>query len=109
MRFINTSDLAEPSWRFIEPFCSDDDISWEFHIGLPRNKLERFVPRPNLARWRAAGTAALSARRQDRSCMLVSHLPRMGAATNLLRRGLCPTVPQVAFAFNFTDLPTGLD
>src|SRR6056297_1795931 len=109
MRFINTSDLAEPSWRFIEPFCSDDDISWEFHIGRPRNTLERLVPRPNLARWRAAGTAALSARRQDQPSVLVSHLPRIGAATNIFRRAFCPNVPQIAFAFNFTDLPTGTD
>jgi glycosyltransferase involved in cell wall biosynthesis len=31
----------------------------------------------------------------------------MAAATNLMRRSLCPSVPQVAFAFNFTDLPQG--
>lgn len=109
MRFINTSDLADPAWRFIEPFCSDESISWEFHIGRPRNTLERLVPRPNLARWRAAGTAALSARRQSQPSVLVSHLPRIGAATNIFRRAFCPNVPQIAFAFNFTDLPTGAD
>ncbi len=31
----------------------------------------------------------------------------MAAATNLARRTLCPEVPQIAFAFNFTDLPQG--
>lgn len=32
----------------------------------------------------------------------------MAAATNLLRRAVSPRVRQIAFAFNFTDLPTGL-
>src|SRR6056297_1584393 len=109
MRFINTSDLVDPKRRFIEPHCIDEDITWEFHIGRPKSKLERLVTRPNLARWRAAFTAARSASVQGSPSVLVSHLPRMGAATNLFRRMFCPRVPQIAFAFNFTDLPTGVD
>ncbi len=107
MRFINTSDLMNSKWRFLESVCDDPELVWEVVSGLPHNWLERTVRRPALARWRAAATAALTARRSKEPQVLVSHLPQMAAATNLMRRALCPSVPQVAFAFNFTDLPQG--
>lgn len=108
MIFINNSDLLDAEWRFLEPHCDDAGISWEFHHGVPHTRLERAIRRPNLARYRAALTAARSAARTP-GAVLVSHLPRMSAATNLVRRMLCPRVPQIAFAFNFTDLPEGRD
>ncbi len=64
------------------------------------------MPRPALARWRAAWMAAMAARTR-KDAILVSHLPAMAAATNLLRRTICPNTRQIAFAFNFTDLPQG--
>jgi hypothetical protein len=105
MRFINTSDLMPSSWRFLESVCDDTGIVWDTVSGLPNNWLERTVPHPALARWRAAATAAWAARTSKEPRMLVSHLPKMAAATNLMRRALCPSVPQLAFAFNFTSLP----
>ena len=108
MHFINTSDLAQPDWRFLEPVSSHPDISWSFHYGRARNVLERIVPRPSIGRWRAALTAALEARKRP-DAILVSHLPRMAAATSLMRRRLSPATRHIAFAFNFTDLPQGAD
>ncbi|RKT32343.1 glycosyl transferase family 1 [Roseovarius halotolerans] len=70
--------------------------------------MERIVRKPNLARWRAAYQSARCAAREERS-VLVSHLPRMSAATNLFRKRFCPQVPQIAFAFNFTDMPVKMD
>lgn len=107
MRFINTSDLTGPEWRFLEPVSTNPDLSWDFYYGRPSNALERRIRRPAIARWRAALGAALAARRQPGDRMLVSHLPSMSAATNTMRRRLCPEVPHVAFAFNFTDRPQG--
>lgn len=93
------------SWRFLESVCDDPGIDWDTISGLPKNWFERTVPHPALARWRAAASAAWVARTSKEPRMLVSHLPKMAAATNLTRRILCPSVPQLAFAFNFTDLP----
>lgn len=108
MLFINTSDLADPDWRFLAPVSDDPTLSWQAVSGRPRGAVERRIRRPHLGRWRAAAEAARTARAATGPVMLVSHLPLMAAATNTLRRALCPKVRQIAFAFNFTDLPTGL-
>lgn len=106
MILVNASDLMGADWRFIDPICSRPDLAWSFHSGLPANGLERLVRRPALARYRAALSAVREAARTP-GAVLVSHLPRMAAAMNILRRIICPQVPQIAFAFNFTDLPVG--
>ena len=106
MHFISTSDLRSPDWRFLAPACADPGLTWETRSGLPQSALERLIRRPSMARWRAGASAALTARRQ-RDAILVSHLPMMAAVTNLMRRSLSPAVPQIAFAFNFTDPPQG--
>ena len=108
MFLINNSDLRGADWRFVEHLCQARGIRWEFHSGLPRNRIERAVPRPNLARYRAAISAARSAASTP-DAVLVSHMPRMAAATNSVRRVLCPHVPQIAFTFTFTELPEGRD
>lgn len=106
MHVISTSDLLGPDWQFLAPVCTDPNLTWETHSGRPRNALERMIRHPALARWRAAATAARSARARD-DAVLVSHLPGMAAATNLMRRAICPKTRHIAFAFNFTDLPQG--
>ena len=108
MHFINTADLVSQDWTFLQPYCQDPSISWEFHIGRPRTRMEQIIRKPDLARWRAAYQSARRATQNDHAA-LVSHLPRMSAATNIFRKRFCPQVPQIAFAFNFTDLPTGMD
>lgn len=108
MRFLNTSDLAGPEWRFLAPVCDDPTLSWDVFLGRPRNRLERAVRHPAPARWRAATEAAWAARTTAQPTALVSHLPAMAAATNVMRRALCPAVPHIAFAFNFTKLPQGI-
>lgn len=106
MIIISATDLMRPDWRFLADASDDPTLVWRTHSGLPRNALERLIRRPSLSRWRAALEAALEARRGS-DVLLVSHLPLMAAATNLFRRLLCPRVRHIAFAFNFTDLPTG--
>jgi glycosyltransferase involved in cell wall biosynthesis len=106
MRIINTTDLMPPDWKFLADNYGDESMAWETHSGLRRTALERAIPRPHIGRWRAALSAARSAR-ADREAVLVSHLPLMAAATNLLRQRICPDVPQIAFSFNFTEVPTG--
>jgi hypothetical protein len=105
--FINNTDLLPPDWRFIEPVWTDPRATWDFFHGVPRNWLERSVSRPHLGRYRAALQAVRAARLRRSDSILVSHLPAMTAATNIFRRRFCPEVQHIAFAFNFTDLPTG--
>lgn len=105
--FINNTDLMSKEWRFIEPYWTDPRATWAFHHGVPGSWLESSLRRPNLARYRAALSAVRQAAAGRPDTVLVSHLPAMSAATNLLRRRLCPDVAHIAFAFNFTELPQG--
>lgn len=107
MNFISISDLCGPEWRFLETYCDDPAIKWTTHSGQGRTLLERTVRKPNLGRYRAALSATKEAMMTS-DAVLVSHLPLMGAATNMLRRKRCPETPHIGFSFNFTTLPTGL-
>jgi len=106
MKIISTTDLMGPDWSFLAPHSEDSDLTWATHSGLPRNALERRIKRPHLGRYRAAWSAVQQAKSTP-DALLVSHLPLMGGATNVLRRRFCPDVPQIGFSFNFTDLPRG--
>jgi glycosyltransferase involved in cell wall biosynthesis len=108
MIIVNSSDLMPPDWRFLEPACDDPDIRWTHVSGRPANLLERVVRRPYLARWRAAAQVCAAARAAPQESVILTHLPGLTMATGLMRRRLCPAVPQVAFSFNFTTLPGGL-
>ena len=107
MIVVNASDLMPPDWRFLEPACDDPDIRWRHVSGRPASLVERIVRRPNLARWRAAAQICAIARRVPAESVIVTHLPALTMATGLIRRRLCPAVPQIAFSFNFTTLPGG--
>jgi hypothetical protein len=106
MEIISTSDLLGKDWPFLSAHNTDPALTWTTHSGLPRNGLERYVKRPHLGRYRAAWSAVQQARNTP-NALLVSHLPLMGGATNVLRRRFCPDVPQIGFSFNFTQMPTG--
>lgn len=105
--FVNNTDLLPRNWRFIEPFWADPRAEWQFFYGTAQNRLERTITRPHLGRYRAALQAVRAAAGAHQPSILVSHLPAMAAATNAMRKLICPQVRQIAFAFNFTDLPTG--
>lgn len=106
--FINNTELLSPEWRFIAPQWTDPRADWRFFHGVPQNRLEHLIRKPNAARYRAAFQATRSAASaRDHRPILVSHLPAMTATTNAMRRMICPDVRHIAFAFNFTDLPTG--
>lgn len=105
--FVNNTDIMPPAWRFLEPYWTDQRATWEFFHGVPQSWLEHRISRPNLSRYRAVLQAARAAQTRQPDSILVSHLPAITAATNLLRRRLCPQVRHIAFAFNFTDIPSG--
>ena len=69
----------------------------------PQNALERLATRPKLSRLRAAWQAVRAADGGP----IVSHLPRTTLAVALAQRLLRSKSRHLAFAFNFTALPTG--
>jgi hypothetical protein len=79
-------------------------IDWIGLSGLPANAIERGFRLARLSRYRAAIQAAMSARGGR---FLISHLPNMTAATAAAIAILRRRAPHLAFAFNFTALPTG--
>ncbi|WP_133365812.1 hypothetical protein [Qipengyuania sediminis] len=79
-------------------------VAWRRLTGLPSNALERRITRVRLSRYRASLQAALAAREGG---VVVSHLPRMTAATAFALRALGRKPAHLAFSFNFTDLPVG--
>jgi glycosyltransferase involved in cell wall biosynthesis len=103
---VNVADLSPR-----EPFVDLHEyqgrpVRWIHHSGLPQNALERMVRRPRLSRYRAAAAAVRDARGAQ---VLISHLPRMTAALQSFARFIGKPIPHLAFSFNFTDLPRGMD
>lgn len=103
---VNVADLSPR-----EPFVNLQEhqgrpVRWIHHSGLPQNALERMVRRPRLSRYRAAAAGARDARGAQ---VLISHLPRMTAALQSFARFAGKQIPHLAFSFNFTELPRGVD
>lgn len=103
---VNVAELS-PGDAFVDlPAVDGRPLRWIGHSGLPANAIERRVRRPRLSRYRAAAAAARDGRHAD---ALISHLPRMTAAAESFARLFGRRAPHLAFAFNFTKLPTGAD
>jgi glycosyltransferase involved in cell wall biosynthesis len=99
------AETDEPNWRWVSDAVSDADVDWTFFSNRPQNAVERLILRPRLARYRAcqhlaAGTVA------DRFDLVVTHHPLVTCWTELFCHGR-RKCPHVAYAFNFTRLPTG--
>ena len=101
-RVINISDVTPKGALFVR---GPRGAEWRDYSGLPANALERRIRRPRLSRLRAAWTGVYDAGRSP----IISHLPRMTAAVSLAQFVQHNRSPHLAFAFNFTDLPTGGD
>lgn len=101
-RVLNVSELGPPGAKFVDFPDGFDRIDFS---GLPNSWLEQVITRPRLSRYRAAFAAAS----RSAGAYVISHLPRMTAA---VADGLAvyrSRPPHLAFSFNFTELPTGID
>ena len=99
-RVVNAFELSPPGAEFID---FGDDVERLDFSAVPRSPLERLIKRPKLSRYRAAGEAVRAAGGMP----IISHLPRMTAAVQSIQWLHRDRSPHLAFAFNFTDLPTG--
>jgi glycosyltransferase involved in cell wall biosynthesis len=97
--------LADPAWRWIANDLGPPLADWTFFSTRIRGFLEKLITRPALSRYRACRELARGATSGEFD-LIVTHLPLVTCWTETFcrRRRKCP---HVAFAFNFTDLPTG--
>lgn len=107
MHIINLSEF-DPGWNWLESrFAARPDLGWT-HVTVQTPRVPAWVPRRRSferasAAWVASKTSASG------PSMLVSHGPRMtmyGAFASRARRERCP---HLAYSFNFTSLPSGLE
>lgn len=100
---INVPDIS-PTDDSFTALPTGRPLQWVRLSGLPSNTLERSVRGIRLSRYRAAWQAA---RASSDNAFVVSHLPVMTAAVQRFLGLSGKTPPHLAFAFNFTNLPTG--
>jgi hypothetical protein len=103
MRLINVPDISPKDDAFT---CleTQERLEWVRLSGLPSNALERNVKALRLSRYRAAMQAAIEVRHRD---VVISHLPLMSTAVALTLRIMNRRARHIAWAFNFTAIPTG--
>lgn len=104
---VNFAEIAEEGWSFLRDDLADMPLDWSFYSSQPRSFIERVVRRPKLSRITAAWRATTSAKRAEQA-LIVSHLPLATLWIAICSRLRSMNTKHVAFAFNFTDLPTGL-
>jgi glycosyltransferase involved in cell wall biosynthesis len=107
VHIVNLSDM-EPTWSWLKTsFSHRPELVWD-HVSTQSSTLPIGIPkRAAMAR----ACAALRARRLLESGgqpLLVSHGPRLTMFGPMARGRHAIETPHLAFAFNFTDLPTGL-
>lgn len=101
---------------------SENKVEFRHFDRSPKNLLERQVyqksafSRPDITGYRACAEAAMAAARGQVD-LLVTHLPTFAVRTAAMRKALSVSaivsapkvkkVPHIAWAFNFTHLPTG--
>ena len=108
LHIVNCAELADSGWTFLKEPLADLPLDWSFFSAVPRTALERWIRRPNLARWRCAWAAASNAAQHPGS-VIISHLPRTTLWVSLFCRLRGIEAKHIAFAFNFTELPTGFN
>lgn len=104
VEIVNVPDVTVADDDFTHMAEVTREISWRRLTGLPINAIERRVQFIRLSRYRAALQAAGGLGRRE---LVVSHLPRMTAATAAAMRLFGKDNPHLGFSFNFTDLPEG--
>lgn len=107
LRIINCAEISAPDWTFLQAPLADLPLDWSFFSATPNSALERAILRPNIARLRATWQAARCAA-QGSNTVIISHLPKTALWLALFCRILSVRATHIAFAFNFTDLPTGI-
>jgi glycosyltransferase involved in cell wall biosynthesis len=99
---VNCSDTP---YTFLAPHFAGQ-TRWKFYNCTDAWRIERMIPKPDLARIRTCFTAALHAKRHN-AAVFISHGPRIASWSEKFLRMLGFRGKHIAFSFNFTDLPHG--
>ena len=97
------SEIADPSWRWIEACLPDAEVQFEFARCPPARGEQKFA-RFSFARLRLSLEAVRMAHR-SRAQVLVTHGPTLAAWCALLMRAFGLEISILAHSFNFTTLP----
>lgn len=103
-KIINVAELAEKDWDFVENYYQTKNTNWYYYSANPVNQFERLIKRPKVGRYRACFQA--SRQLTHNSNIIISHLPRMTHWQSIFMRAMGKHNPHMAFAFNFTHLPS---
>jgi glycosyltransferase involved in cell wall biosynthesis len=97
------SEIADPSWRWIEPHLPDAKMKLEL-VGRPTRRIFFRFNRFNLDRLRTS-LAAIRVARRSRAQVLVTQGPTLAAWCALIARMKGFRISILAHSFNFTSLP----
>jgi glycosyltransferase involved in cell wall biosynthesis len=105
VRVANIHDL-EPSWNWIEPIYSGSPaVSWR-SLTTRRSPMRGRIPGLHMGRIQAS-LKLRSLITDNQLDLVVSHGPYTTYYAEAFGRGRRRNIPHLAFAFNFTDIPTG--
>lgn len=105
-RIVSSSESTVPGWRWIGEQLPPDRYEFRSFDCIPLGSWEARITRPHLPRYRMTLRSVAEVAR-IRADVLVSHGPRVTMMTALAMRALGINTRQLAFAFNYTELPTG--
>lgn len=105
LRVVNCSDITDPQWCWVSKAFASCAQDWR-HFSAQPGWMDPLPGRPYFARFRATWQAVAWAAAGP--SILVAHLPRFAWQCAEIARLRRVEAPILAFAFNFTDLPTGL-
>ena len=107
---VNIAELGDPDWDWLGGKFAEDPFRWLSFTGHGRTALGSYLDtnlvRPRLSRYRACWQGVGAARR-ERAKLIVTHQPLIAAWTGALYQTTGLDMPHLAFAFTFSNLPTG--
>jgi hypothetical protein len=103
---INVMELSPVTEYFVPP-GQLTSAEWVNVSGLPDGWLEKYIKKPKISRYRAAFRGAKIAGAKN-SSIVISHMPVMTAAVSIFLTLMRKKTRHIAFAFNFTEIPSGI-
>ena len=106
MKSIGCVSMAvDSSWRWFQNKIENKDgYNWKFYNSAPKNIIEKYIKKPNIARLRACFNAGNDLKRGNTE-ILVSHLPIYAAWSEYFAGKKRRESYHLAFSFNFTSMP----
>jgi hypothetical protein len=110
LNIFNIYELSPAEHIFFEPL-KYKKMMWHGYSAQPSNAVESFIKKPKIGRYRAALelTADIKKEKEGKfQSVAISHSPGLSALTahSLAMRRI--SIPHIAFAFNYTKLPTSI-